>query len=229
MEELKVLVYQCKIPSMCRCPSVNSHLKNERSQELIARCNRGETEAWEELYARYYGKILCVVRRFARDGSDEAQDLVQEVFINLMKALKTFDDTRSPEAYILEIARRVGIGRFRKETAAKRGGDNPGHLLLDAHDGGQEEGRITIPSGAHDQETALRNAQERSLLRGALKRLSETCRELLELRYEKGLSYKEIAAQTNAKEGTLRVRVQRCLNALSTAYSESPQQEAVST
>lgn len=206
---------------------METHLKNMQTRELIARCNHGDTEAWEELYARYHGKIVSVVKRFARHGSDEAHDLVQEVFVHLMKALKTYDDTRSPEAYILEIARRVGIGRLRKESAAKRGGDNPGHVLLDAHDAGPEEGRAAIADPGRNQQEAMEKAQEKRLLRSALRLISEACRDLLRLRYEEGLSYKEIAAQMGVKEGALRVRAQRCLQALSAAYSETPRQEAV--
>lgn len=188
-------------------------------RSLVDRCNKGERRAWEEFYRTYVGLVTRAMRRVGSGDPGETEDLVQEVFAHLFKALEKYDPKRPIEAYILEIARRVRISRFRKNTAAKRGGSDRTVLPLDAHDGG-EAGYIMIPSPEGDQEASLVRAQESSLLRKALKTLSEGCRKLLALRYDKGLSYKEISASLGVKEGTLRVRVQRCLSNLARSYGE---------
>ena len=194
---------------------------------LIDRCNRGDSRAWEELYGQYHAMITRAVKRYCGRGPDESEDLVHEVFIQLFRALKGYDANRPLEAYILEIARRVGISRFRKDSALKRGGTNPGTVSLNTHrTSSRDERAIDVPSLEADQEAALINAHEVSRLRSALGKLSENCRKLLFLRYDQGLSYKEIAGKFAVKEGALRVRVQRCLSALAAAYAEEATQGA---
>ena len=160
-----------------------------------------------------------VVNRLGSGDPNETEDLVQEVFIHLFSALRKYDRTRPIEAYILEIARRVRISRYRKNSAVKRGGTDRTTVPLDAHDGG-EAGFITLPSAERDQEEVLIRAQQTGLIRRALETLSESCRKLLAMRYDRGLSYKEISTALDAREGTLRVRVQRCLSSLARSYAE---------
>jgi RNA polymerase sigma factor (sigma-70 family) len=123
--------------------------------------------------------IAAAVKRYVKPGSDEESDIVQDVFISLFKALKDYDPNRSLEAYILEITRRVRISRYRKDSALKRGGANPAPLPLDAHDSGGDCEYVSVAAGTDDQEAALIRAQESSLLRQALRSLSDQCRKLL--------------------------------------------------
>jgi RNA polymerase sigma factor (sigma-70 family) len=163
--------------------------------------------------------ISCAVKKYIRPGSDEESDLVQEVFLALFGALKSYDPSRPVEAYILEIARRVRISMYRKDSALKRGGDNPGPSALNTHDSTHDEDCVSVPSPLDDPESSLIKAQEAHLLRNALNALSESCRELLALRYERELSYQEIGQRLEVKEGTLRVRLQRCLASLARKYA----------
>jgi len=204
------------------------HKHTERDydpRELIERCNRGDRQAWEEFYSRYFAMISRVARKYCSGGPDEAEEIVQDVFVNLFKALRQFDPAKSVEAYILEITRRVRITRYRKSTALKRGGKDSVHIPLSAHDGDREGGYVSVRSPNRDQEKSLIKAEQAHLLRKALKGVSESCRKLLGLRYDRGLSYKEIASILGVKEGALRVRVQRCLSSLGDKYSGLAPQE----
>ena len=189
---------------------------------LIERCNQGDKYAWEELYQRYLPLVRLAVKRFVRQ--DESEDLAQEAFIQLFKALKQYDSTRSLEAYIMEIARRVAIGHFRKASASKRGGLNPSGRV-NAHDCAQEQGYVSVAAPGEDQEASYIRAEEKRILKNALQALSETCRKLLGFRYDDGLSYLEIGAILKVKEATLRVQVARCLSALARRCSEAGLQE----
>ncbi len=186
---------------------------------LILRCNSGDRLAWEEFYGKYAGLVSMAVTRLGTGDPNETEDLVQEVFIHLFGALRKYDRTRPIETYILAIARRVGISRYRRNTAAKRGGSVRSMMPLDAHDGG-EGGFVMLPSRESNPEEALIGAQQTGLIRRAVKTLSEGCRKLLAMRYDKGLSYKEISEALDVREGTLRVRVQRCLSSLARTYAE---------
>lgn len=185
---------------------------------LIRRCNEGDEKAWEQLYGRYAGTVSRVARRYCSRASRDPEDLVQEVFLHLFKALKEFDSARPLDPFVLEIARKVCISGLRRDAAEKRGGRNPGHLSLDHSDTVHEKGPLEVSSDADDAETALMKAQEVRLLRNALSLLSDACRRLLELRYERGLSYAEMTESTDVREGTLRVQVLRCLSALGREY-----------
>ena len=194
-------------------------------RSLVDRCNKGDRRAWEEFYAKYFGLVSAAVRKHCARGPQEAEDTIQEVFINLFRALKQYDSARSIEAYILQIVRRVRISRYRQVSALKRGGSNPGVESLQTHDVSGEGGYFAVASAEENPEVSLIKAQEKRLLRAALESLDETCRELLGLRYDGGYSYKEIADMLCAKEVTLRSQVQRCLSALGRNYLRLTPQE----
>jgi RNA polymerase sigma-70 factor, ECF subfamily len=202
---------------------------DDQRASLIERCNQGDRRAWEEFYGRYLGLVSTAVRKYCRTEPHEIEDTVQEIFIQLFDALRHYDPARSLEAYILEIVRRVRISRYRSVSAAKRGGANPGSTRVDLHDGGDEAGYLSLAAAGTDQEAQLIRAEETHFLRKALDALSESCRKLLGLRYDRGLSYKEIAESLGLKEVTLRSQVQRCLSALGRTYTKIAPQEAGET
>jgi len=160
-------------------------------QVLIERCNRGDRQTWEEFHAQYCGMVTAVLRRMGRSEPQEIEYAFQDVFLQLFNALRNYDLSRSVEAYIPEIARRVRISRLRKLSAGKWGGMNPRLTGLNALDCRNEAGFMSIQAPGDNQETSLIRTQETHLLRKALDSLSEACRQLLGLRYEQELSYKE--------------------------------------
>jgi RNA polymerase sigma-70 factor (ECF subfamily) len=193
-------------------------------RDLVNACNRGDKDSWQEFYSRYLSLVHCAVRRFSR--SDELEDVSQEVFIQLFKALRDYDEEKSLEAYIMEIARRVAIGRFRRATAFKRGGPNREPSVDSSRDGDLQRGFCSSAS-AENQEMLLIRAEETKFLRFALNAISEACKKLLGFRYDQGLSYQEISALLGTKEATLRVQVARCLSSLSTHYGRAASMEVL--
>ena len=118
---------------------------------LVQRCNRGDKQAWEEFYTTYFGLVSSVAKRYSSQAND-AEDIIQEVFVNLFKALKQYDSSRPIETYILEIARRVRIGRYRKASTMKRAG-NP--VPVDFWGSDSERGFIAVASADENQEDSL--------------------------------------------------------------------------
>lgn len=198
-------------------------------RSLVDRCNQGDRSAWEEFYAMYLPLVRCAVARSFRSMPEEIEDGIQETFIHIFSALNQYDPARPIETYIVEIARRAGISRFRNVSALKRGGLNPGRVSIDGHDSGSEAGYVALAAQTESQEEALMREEDTRLVRRALEMLSEACRKLLAMRYDRELAYKDIAGELNVKEGTLRVRVQRCLSALASFYTEVSLQEVSRT
>ncbi len=189
---------------------------------LVTRCNNGDKDAWEELYNKFLPLVRYAVSRCMKSRAQEIDDVVQDVFVRLFSALRTYEPGRPLEVYVLEIARRVAISDFRKSAAAKRGGGRPEISLSDSC---ENPGSYAEQSDSHNQEDMLIRSEEVFRLREALQRLTESCRRLLSLRYELGLAYKDIAAEMKTNEGALRVRVRRCLSALGESYSSSGMRE----
>lgn len=70
---------------------------------LVERVRRGEGAAWQDLIARYEGRLLAfLARRVPR--LELAEDLVQETFIGFLTSLPNYDDKRSLEGYLISIA-----------------------------------------------------------------------------------------------------------------------------
>jgi RNA polymerase sigma factor (sigma-70 family) len=220
--ELTIILTQEHIGRGLRVPEAD---RQNDLRSLIERCNYGDREAWAQFYAFCLPLVSLAVRRSAHSNSEDTEDTIQEVFIQLFKALRVYDPSRSLQAYVLEIARRVAIGRLRNLSAAKRGGLNPVHKRVSAHDCDDGEETVSVASPDANPEILLLRAQEGHFLRKALRHITDKCRHLLSLRYEQELSYKEIAQATGTKEPTLRVSVQRCLSALGDRYSELSSKE----
>jgi RNA polymerase sigma-70 factor (ECF subfamily) len=198
--------------------------KAQASIDLVERCNRGDDKAWEELHAVYGPLVMRMVGKYASYASGDREDLFNDVFERLIHALKNYDPGRSMEGYIVEIARRVRIDHYRRRLAQKRGGGQGGGGS-DVIIGSSERGAIQLPSNEPDQESAMINKQDTGLLRAALRELSQICRELLSMRYERELSYREISGIMSVKESTLRVRAQRCMISLKEAYERLDSQD----
>jgi RNA polymerase sigma factor (sigma-70 family) len=166
---------------------------------LVERCNGGEEKAWHEFWSRYHNKISGAVRKLCYSAPGEIEDIVQEVFEHLLTALRSYDPSRSIEAYIVDIARKVAISYIRKESAKKRKPLSTADCPVD-------------PPPCPNPEGTLIQAQEKELLRKSLNELPEDCRRLIAMKYDEGLSYKEIATWTGVKEVTLRTQMSRCLS-----------------
>jgi RNA polymerase sigma factor (sigma-70 family) len=71
---------------------------------LIEAVQRGDQLAWREVIERYQGRMLSFARRMLAQRSD-AEDLVQETFLGLMRSLPSYDPNRSLETYLFAILR----------------------------------------------------------------------------------------------------------------------------
>src|SRR3990170_3529374 len=81
---------------------------------LTRRIRSGEAEAWNELIARFEGRLLAFVA--SRVGSrPAAEDVVQETFIGFLTSLPNYDAGRSLEGYLFSIAAHKLTDHLRRE------------------------------------------------------------------------------------------------------------------
>ena len=90
---------------------------SERSREaaaLLARSALGDRAAFQRLYERTSGHLFAVVLRIQRDRA-LAEDLLQEIYVNVWRAAASFDASRSqPLTWLTSIARNRAIDSLRR-------------------------------------------------------------------------------------------------------------------
>jgi RNA polymerase sigma-70 factor (ECF subfamily) len=83
-------------------------------QLLVGRIRAGEPEAWNELIARFEGRLLAFVEgRLGRRSAGE--DVVQETFLGFLNSLPNFEDSRPLESYLFSIAAHKLTDHLRRE------------------------------------------------------------------------------------------------------------------
>lgn len=163
-------------------------------QVLTDRVRRGETAAWEELIARYEGRLTAFVRR-RLSRQDEAEDIVQDVFLGFLQSLPHYDGERSLESYLISIAVYKLADHLRRQG---RRPQLPGGL-------GDESFGVDAPAPGRSARSLLasreRNDREEIALAEALRELLDRWRErgdwdkirCLELLTVRGWSNKQTA------------------------------------
>ena len=192
--------------------------------DLVERCLSGSESAWLEFFHRFEKLVRMVVKRRLGTYQDRCEDMVQEVFINLISALETFEPGFRLKVFVCTVAERVCVDRYRFETASKRSGKL---LSLDDPDFGQLiQAEIDNPSKSQED---LFYDQERShILRKAFRSLGARCRELLKLRFYEELNYSEITKILGGTENTLAVQASRCIAQLRAHFMSLHKEKALS-
>jgi RNA polymerase sigma-70 factor (ECF subfamily) len=86
---------------------------------LVEAVQRGDEPAWRELIERYQGRLLSFARRMLAERAD-AEDIVQETFLGLVRSLPTYDPGRSLETYLFAILRNKLSDHVRRRQPGQR-------------------------------------------------------------------------------------------------------------
>lgn len=171
--------------------------------DLIERCLAGENDSWRTLVRRHHGLVYAVLRKMGLSPED-AEDVLQEAFITLLRKLHTVRDRQRLGLWLAVTARRraldrVDRARYRLESQIPEGYDGP----------------AATPSAVDE----LLLLERRALVRRALATLPERCRNLLRMLHEEDPtpSYRDIAQRLGVAEGSLGPTRMRCLQKLRAA------------
>ena len=164
---------------------------------LIEQCLAGDQVAWEQIVRQNWRKVFNVAYKFV-GKHDEAEDLTQDIFLKIFKALKTFDRRANFQTWIISISRNLCIDHYRsvrkeRQTIAR---DVDSTDLQPA----------TLERGPYAQ---AEHHDLRAQLRQALETLPITLRTAVVLRDLQELSYQEIADRLGLPEGTVKSRINR--------------------
>jgi RNA polymerase sigma-70 factor (ECF subfamily) len=125
---------------------------------LVERIRAGQPEAWNELIARFEGRLLAYVETRLR-GRSASEDVVQEAFIGFLTSLPNYDPARSLESYLFSIAAHKLTDFLRRE------GRRP---AIPLSSGGGSQGDWELAGSARAASSILRSGERRGLERKAL-------------------------------------------------------------
>jgi len=162
--------------------------------ELVGRCRGGDLSAFDRLVRRHRERALAAARRQVADDA-EAEDLVQEAFIEAFRSLPTLRDGAKFGPWLGVILQRVAA---RHHKAHARGREALSAVSLD--------GPGFVTHLASPQEDAA-TAQVRERVRASLAELTRQNRQILSLFYLEGLRCREIAERLRLPLGTVKRRL----------------------
>ena len=169
------------------------------TDELLMRAVRsGDCGQLGRLFERYHTPLFDFLSRTTGDRA-ASEDLVQDVFVRILKYRHTYRDDSCFETWMFRIARNARADYFRRRHSALT-------VALDA------EAEPT--STGVDPAEALDRSTNEERLKRALMRLPDDKRDLLVLARYRGMKYEQIGSLLEIDVGTVKVRVHRAMKQL---------------
>ena len=166
--------------------------------ELMRGIQAENPDALSQLYDRYNGILKALILRVVHNEA-EADDLLQEIFMEIWKQAKNFSPEKGkPLGWMVTLARRRAIDGLRKRQAYQRAEER-----LQAETEQQPDAWVQ-----NTTEEEITFSDTRTLVRKMLDRVPPAQRQAIELAFFRGMSQREIAAQTNTPLGTVKTRLE---------------------
>ena len=166
--------------------------------ELMKAIQAEDPDALSQLYDRYNGILKALILRVIHNEA-EAEDLLQEIFMEIWNQSKNFSSQKGkPLGWMVTLARRRAIDGLRKKQAYAR-----------AEERLQNETEQQPDAWAHNatqEEIVL--SDTRDLIRKVIAGLPPAQQEAIDLAFFRGMSQREIAAKTNTPLGTVKTRLE---------------------
>jgi RNA polymerase sigma-70 factor (ECF subfamily) len=170
----------------------------------LSRAKLGDIDAFTTIVDAYYARCLRFARSVLRN-SDDAEDMVQEAFVRLYRALPRYEERQRFEPWLFQILGnccRTANTTYTRETARATDDESALERIVSNDD----------PSRGLDLEWDAD-------VRQALAELPEYNREIFLLHYIEGFAYDEIERMTGVKQSALKMRVKRACDFLRTRLS----------
>lgn len=182
------------------CFADTAHVPDPEEAALVRELQAGSEEAFAYLVAVYRTPIYNLVYHMTGDGAD-ASDVLQNVFVKIIRGIKQFHGSSSLKTWIYRIAMHEALncrrGWFRRRRREVFSLDDEGHGECDV-----------TPEGETPYEWVALN-ERREAVTKALGSLCEPYRSAVILREMENFTYEEIAEVLGVAEGTVKSRIKR--------------------
>lgn len=181
-------------------------LPDEVEAKLIERLVARDERAFNELVQTYGRRVSALVLRFLGNKA-EAEDLTQEVFVQVFKAIGTFRGDSKLSTWIYRIA--VNLCKNRSKYLRVRHSNEQDELEAVAERMPLGEGGRANVAQIERPDEAMAGRQVEKIVQDAIQKIDPTFRECLILRDVEELSYEEIEQITGLAAGTVKSRIFR--------------------
>lgn len=155
--------------------------------QLVSACLAGDRDAMQQIYEHCSDRVYALMVRIV--GRQDADDLTQQVFLQLFRKLSQFGGGSKLETWLYRLATNEALQHLRRK---KR----------------QAAGPLVVEPSAEDPDRLI-ESESIHMLEVALSRLDPELRAILALKEEQSLSYREIADSLGIPEGTVGSRLNR--------------------
>ncbi len=178
---------------------------------LMLAVREGDVEKLGVLFERYHSPLFNFLFRLT-GNRHLSEDLVQEVFVRILKYRHAYQGRNQFTSWMFQIARNARIDHFRKNP--REDSDLEDHM---------DELASTLPTPSE----AVEQKEEMRILMEALAKLPEERREVLLLRGFQGLKFEEIADVLKCSVNTIKSRAFRAIHELKVAVKQLEGESAV--
>ena|SRR3982751_3993668 len=166
--------------------------------DLMLGIQSGDADALSQLYDRYNGIVKALILRIIHNDT-EADDLLQEVFMEIWNQAKNFSAAKGkPLGWMVTLTRRRSIDALRKKQAYGRAEER-----LKAE---PEQQPVAWVQNVTEKE--IEAGDTRVLMAKVINSLPEAQQQVIELAFFQGMSQREIASNTNIPLGTVKTRLE---------------------
>lgn len=175
------------------------HAGSDQELQLMKRIKARDEQALAELYDAYnrllYGMIISIVK-----SREEAEDVLQEVFVKIWEKAQSFDEERgNPYSWIVTLTRNKAIDRIRSK----------GYKTQQKAQQDVDAPEFTLEGEKFDPLETTIFSDRAELVRKALGEIPESQCEVLKIAYYKGMTQSEISEQLDIPLGTVKSRMRQ--------------------
>ncbi len=160
---------------------------DEQQEILVLRCQIGDKDAFEELFEKFQPRLRYYLRNLDQSAHD-SEDILQEIWLTVLKKISKLKEPRAFPAWLYKIARNMVYKRFKKSV---------NFISLD-------EQQLPVQVSEDNFSFSQEDAQK---INRALKNILPHHREVLTLFFLERLPYQAIAEITDSTIGTIKSRI----------------------
>ncbi len=170
-------------------------LREFSDRELLDSCSGGQNKCMDELVNRYASRVKAYIRQNVHNKAD-VDDIFQEAFIRVFLSIKSgkYSDDGRFASWVIRIAHNLIVDNYRRRKVQKTMLDaDCDHTVVETYE--ERETQASI-------ESEIVRSQELAEVGSLVKHLPQTQRVVIELKHYSGLSFREIAEETDVSINT---------------------------